>query len=479
MHITSLPGPWETGDLGNEAFRFIDKLHDARQSLWQILPLTIPDSNGSPYASISAFACNPMLINPERLVQENLLSESVYHQILATDKSLTEKKRHVFKETYFQTRNQESTFSAFHKFIDKNSYWLIDYARFCILKTIYHSNTWTEFPEEYKWRHPEALKKLDAEYDETIQQLMFEQYLFNRQWFQLKEYAHARHIQIVGDIPIFISHNSVDVWSHPDLFKLDETGKPYVISGVPPDFFSRTGQLWGNPHYRWDRLKETNYAWWIHRIEHILEYVDYIRLDHFRGFESVWEIDVHATTAEKGRWVPSAGHEFFQYLRDHLGILPIVAEDLGVITDAVRKLRDDFEFPGMKILQFAFDSDDNPFLPENYTTELCVVYTGTHDNNTTLGWFRHDASPDEKKRCLDRLHCDPQDVPWNMIRYGMESIAVWMITPLQDILELDETARMNFPGTTKGNWRWRTDLNAFDNDRIQRLKDLTEKTNRI
>jgi len=479
MHITSLPGPWDTGDFGKEAFQFIDKLHQARQTLWQILPLSIPDATGSPYASISAFAGNPLFINPERLLEERLLPEDRYRELMSTDKPLVEKKKLLLREARLHARSYDSTLSAFAEFIDKNHYWLIDYARFNVLKDVYQSKDWTSFPDKYKWRHAEALENLDREHREAIRQHMFEQFLFNRQWNQLKEYAHARHIRIIGDIPIFISHNSADVWSHPDLFKLDDNGRPYVVAGVPPDLFSSTGQLWGNPHYRWDRLKETGYTWWIHRLEHLLECVDYIRLDHFRGFESVWEIDAGAATAQKGNWVHSAGHEFFHYLREHLGTLPIIAEDLGVITEEVRKLRDDFEFPGMKILQFAFDSDNNPFLPENFDTDLCIVYSGTHDNNTTLGWFRHDASPEEKERCLQRLHCDPDDVPWNMIRYGMESRAVWMISPLQDILELDEKARMNFPGTTEGNWKWRTDMALFDEKRINRLKKLTEKTNRI
>ncbi len=479
MHITSLPGPWSTGDFGKDAFHFIDTLHAARQTLWQILPLSIPDATGSPYASISAFAGNPLFINPERLLEERLLPEERYREIMGSKLPAVEKKRSLLREARLHAKSYDSTLSAFGEFIDKNRYWLIDYARFNVLKDIYKSKDWTAFPEEYKWRHAQALETLDSENQEELQQLMFEQFLFNRQWHQLKEYALARHIRIIGDIPIFISHNSADVWSHPDLFKLDENGRPYVVAGVPPDLFSNTGQLWGNPHYRWDRLKETGYAWWIHRLEHLLEYVDYIRLDHFRGFESVWEINAHETTAQKGEWIPSAGHEFFHYLREHLGILPIIAEDLGVISDVVRKLRDDFEFPGMKILQFAFDSDDNPFLPENFEIDLCIVYSGTHDNNTTLGWFRNDTSPDERDRCLKRLHCEPDDVARNMVRYGMESRAVWMITPVQDILELDEKARMNFPGTTKGNWKWRVDLNALDTHRIEWLKKLTEKTNRM
>ncbi len=479
MHISSLPGPWSSGDFGNEAFRFIDKLHESRQSLWQILPLAIPDATGSPYASISAFAGNPLFINPERLVEEGLIPADHYEAVMDSDASMTGKKEALLKEARLHARSYDSTLSAYAEFIEKNSYWLKDYARFNVLKNIYKVKDWTYFPEEYKWRHPEALEKLDKTYHETIQQLMFEQFLFNRQWLQLKEYAHARHVLIVGDIPIFISHNSADVWSHPGLFKLDEEGRPYVIAGVPPDLFSDTGQLWGNPHYRWDRLKETGYSWWIHRLEHLLEHVDYIRLDHFRGFESVWEIQAGEKTAQNGVWVSSAGHEFFHYLKEHLGTLPIVAEDLGVITHEVRKLRDDFGFPGMKILQFAFDSDDNPFLPENFETDHCIVYSGTHDNNTTLGWFRKDASEDEKRRCLERLKCQPEDVASAMIRYGIKSRAVWMITPIQDVLELDERARMNFPGTTENNWKWRVNLDDFNKERIEWLKMLTEETHRI
>jgi 4-alpha-glucanotransferase len=479
MHISSLPGPWESGDFGNEAFRFIDKLHASRQSLWQILPLAIPDASGSPYASISAFAGNPLFINPERLVEEGLIPEEIYKQVINSALSTTDKKRTLLREARMHARSYDSTLSAYAEFIEKNRYWLPDYARFKVLNSAYTVRDWTYFPEKYKWRYPEALALLDREHHDTIQQLMFEQFLFNRQWHQLKEYAHARHVLIVGDIPIFISHHSADVWSHPDLFKLDDDGRPYVVAGVPPDLFSDTGQLWRNPHYRWDRLKETGYSWWIHRLEHLLEYVDYIRLDHFRGFESVWEIKADEKTAENGVWVPSAGHEFFHYLKEHLGILPIIAEDLGVITDNVRQLRDDFGFPGMKILQFAFDSDDNPFLPENFETDHCIVYSGTHDNNTTLGWFRKDASPEERKRCLDRLKCSPENVAFSMVRYGMESRAVWMITPIQDILGLDERARMNFPGTTKGNWKWRTDLDDFNNERIKLLKKQTEKAGRI
>lgn len=479
MHITSLPGSWETGDFGKEACQFIDRLHDARQTLWQILPLTIPDANGSPYASISAFAGNPLFVNPEQLKEDGLLQEDIYTQIMNSNLSKNEKKQKLLEASCKYALKSESTRSAFSDFTDKNIYWLKDYARFNVIKKMNPGGDWTCFPDKYKWRDPKALDELQETHHDEIKQLMFEQFLFTRQWNQLREYAHARHIRIVGDIPIFISHHSADVWSHPDLFKLDKNGKPTVIAGVPPDLFSKTGQRWGNPHYRWDILKETGYTWWIQRLQHLLEFVDYIRLDHFRGFESVWEIDSHSVTAENGRWISSAGHEFFNYLKEHLGVLPIIAEDLGVITDEVRKLRDDFEFPGMKILQFAFDSDDNQFLPHNYNTDNCIVYSGTHDNNTTLGWFRKDAAEDEKERCLRFLQCNPDDVAFNMIRYGMESRAVWMISPVQDVLELDESARMNFPGTTEGNWKWRIDLSQLTPERIRKLKNLTEKTSRI
>ncbi len=479
MHITSLPGSWDTGDFGKEACNFVDKLHDSMQTLWQILPLTIPDATGSPYASISAFAGNPHFINPEQLLEDGLLQEDIYTQIMNSPLSKKDKKQRLIQESSQYALTFESTYSAFTDFVEKNKHWLHDYAHFTLLKKIYPNGDWTNFPDEYKWRDAQALADLQTKHSRDIELLMYEQFLFARQWNQLREYAHARHIRIVGDIPIFISHHSADVWSHPELFKLDENGKPTVIAGVPPDLFSKTGQRWGNPHYKWDTLKETGYTWWIQRLQHLLGLVDYIRLDHFRGFESVWEIDSHAETAEIGIWVPSAGHEFFHYLKEHLGVLPIIAEDLGVITDDVRKLRDDFEFPGMKILQFAFDSDDNPFLPHNYDTDNCIVYSGTHDNNTSLGWFRKDASDDEKERCLKLLNCSPEDVAFNMIRYGMESRAVWMISPIQDVLQLDESARMNFPGTTVGNWKWRVDLSQLTSDHISTLKDLTEKTGRI
>ena len=492
LHPTSLPGPFGIGDLGPEAYAFADFLEAAGQSLWQVLPLGPTGYGDSPYACYSAFAGNTLLISPEQLVADGL----VIMDELATLQSFeTERvdfdRVHRYKDSilrlafdsFKQTANSKLG-NAFAEFCRHHGSWLDDYALFRALKDAHGGVAWNEWEPALVRRDPAALGTARNELSEQIEAQRFYQFLFFRQWFALKSYCNERGIMLVGDIPIFVAHDSADVWTNPDQFKLNPDGTPIVVAGVPPDYFSATGQLWGNPLYNWERMRADGFKWWIKRVQATLEIVDIMRIDHFRGFAACWEIPGGDKTAERGRWVAAPGRELFTAIRDALGKLPIIAEDLGVITPDVEALRDDFSFPGMRILQFGFSSDSkNTDLPHNYHKNV-VVYTGTHDNDTAVGWFSsvagegstRDAQQIERERefCMKYLNTDGQEIHWDFIRAVLASVANTAVVPLQDVLGLDTEARMNLPNSTEGNWSWRYRAGALTEEVGMRLKELTD-----
>jgi len=474
LHPTSLPGPFGTGDLGPEAYKFVDFLVSAGQSLWQVLPLGPTGYGDSPYACFSAFAGNTALISPERLSIE-----------FQTDKSeiLSRAYQNYTKSTDTNLR------SSFETFVHREAHWLDDYALFRALKDAHNGVAWHEWEPSVVRRTPAALERAREQLREEIEAQKFYQFLFFEQWFALKEYCNERGIKIVGDLPIFVAHDSADVWTNPDQFKLDENGRPLVVAGVPPDYFSSTGQLWGNPLYNWERMEADGFKWWIERVRATLKVVDIARVDHFRGFAACWEIPGGDKTAERGQWVEAPGKELFTAIRKTLGELPIIAEDLGVITPDVVALRDEFGFPGMRILQFGFGGDTkNIDLPHNYIANV-VAYTGTHDNDTTVGWFRSVAGEGstrneeqierERQFCLDYLNSDGKEIHWDFIRAVFASVANTAIVPLQDVLGLGTEARMNLPNSTEGNWSWRYRAGTLTDDVAARLKKLTTLYGRL
>ena len=491
LHPTSLPGRFGIGDLGPEAYAFVDFLAGAGQHLWQVLPLGPTGYGDSPYASFSAFAGNTLLVSPERLLEQRLLSGDDLAAAPDSDPArvdfgaVTEFKNRLLGRAFENFRHSPDTAlrSAFETFSRAAASWLEDYALFRALKDARGGATWTKWEPELVRRDPRALAAARRELGDQVEAQKFYQFLFFSQWHALKAYANRRGVRIVGDIPIFVAHDSADVWTHPYLFKLDHTGEPRVVAGVPPDYFSATGQLWGNPLYDWDRVRAEGFRWWVERVRATLETVDILRIDHFRGFAAYWEIPGGDTTAVNGRWVPAPGHELFYAIRHALGELPIIAEDLGVITPDVEELRDHFGFPGMRILQFAFGGDPkNLDLPHNYVKNG-VVYTGTHDNDTTVGWFNsepgvgssRDAAQIERERnfCLDYLKSDGREIHWDFIRAVLASVADTAVVPLQDVLGLGTRARMNLPATTSGNWSWRYRADALTDDTRARLRHLT------
>ena len=482
LHPTSFPSRFGIGDLGQEAYRFIDFLYDSYQQWWQVLPLGPTGYGNSPYLAYSALAGNPLLISPDSLAEEGLLSEEDlsnlsqlpdervdYDQVDQTKMPLLRKASSKFQEHSSADRQAE-----FQHFCTSHAYWLDDYALFMAIKEDQNGASWHTWSEAIAKRQPEAVEEWSNRLQEPIFVHKFLQFEFFRQWKELKKYANERGIKIFGDIPIYVAHDSVDVWAHREIFCLDEeTGESALMAGVPPDYFSETGQLWGNPVYNWEQLEKTDFKWWVQRFQGMLDYVDIMRIDHFRGFEAYWAVPQGETTAMNGKWVEAPGEVFFKLLGEKLGKLPIVAEDLGTITPEVEALRDHFEFPGMKVLQFAFDSDrDNPYLPYNYVPNS-VVYTGTHDNNTTVGW--HEGRTEEEQgRVTEYLGCvEPEGVHWSLIRLAMGTISNQAIFPLQDLLGLGSDAKMNTPSQAEGNWSWRYRSGDLTADLCDRLKHLT------
>lgn len=482
LHPTSLPGRFGIGEIGEAAFQFIDFLAETSQHLWQIMPLGPTGFGDSPYQSFSAFAGNPLLISFDTLIKKNLLTESMLNPIPYFSENMVDYgkvinyKFSVLKQSYeYFTKNSTNAFHAeFEAFCEKNKSWLQDFALFMALKDANEGKSWIQWEKPIAQRNKPALDKWEKNLESQVGSHKYYQFLFYRQWSELKNYANEKGIKIVGDVPIFMAHDSCDVWANPDLFYLDKKGNPLVVAGVPPDYFSETGQLWGNPLYRWDVMKKQNFKWWVDRIRKILETVDVVRLDHFRGFEGYWEVPAKEKTAINGRWVKGPGADLFVAISEELGtLIPIIAEDLGIITPEVEELRDHFGFPGMKVLQFAFSSDStNKDLPHNFIKN-CVVYTGTHDNDTTLGWYTNSSTPNEQD--YYRRYCarDGHDVAWDFIRMAMSSVAQLAIIPLQDILALGSSARMNFPSKPSGNWTWRLNWNMLNDGIRYRLNEMT------
>ncbi len=489
LHPTSLPGPYGIGTLGKEAMAFVDFLQAGGQCIWQVLPLGPTGYGDSPYQSFSSFAGNPLLIDLDDLVREGFLNPGHLKDVPEFPGQRVDYggvfsfKRDILKAayTYWKSRDAHAGREEFETFCIQESSWLPDFSLFMALKRTFEAkgqaDPWSSWPAELVQREPSALEHWRRTLSEEIQRQKFQQFLFFLQWRKLKNYAADRGIRIIGDLPIFVACDSADAWSNQELFFVDPKGSPTVVAGVPPDYFSKTGQLWGNPLYNWKRHKETGYKWWIQRIRANLRLVDMLRLDHFRGFEGYWEVPAGEQTAEKGRWVKGPGTDFFQVLKRELGDLPLIAEDLGVITPPVTKLRDRFRFPGMKVLQFAFDGDSaNEYLPHNYLRN-CVVYTGTHDNDTTVGWYENESGEvrDRIRRYLGR---DGQDIAWDMIRLAFASVANTAVIPLQDTMKLGSEARMNVPSQGAGNWQWRFTRGMLTLEIVGRLRELSEMFDR-
>ncbi len=469
LHPTSLPGEWGIGDLGKWAYRFADFLVESGQRLWQVLPLGPTGYGYSPYQAYSSMAGNPLLISPQALVDQGWLSPNDLHAApLFPDSTIDFSavipfKRKLIKKAanaFFQ-RSSDPLRRKFLEFCADASSWLNTYAGFAALKEANSDSAWTDWDQ----------KKVASEQDILDQQ--FTQFEFFRQWKALKEYCNERGIEIIGDIPIFVAHDSADVWANPELFDLDERGNPRNIAGVPPDYFSKTGQCWGNPLYRWEVMEQTGYRWWIERVRCMLGMFDIIRLDHFRGFEKYWEIPAGSKTAVHGRWVEGPGDRLFQALQEALGTLPFIAEDLGYITREVHELRDRWGFPGMRVLQFGFgdQSPENPHKPYNFIPN-CVAYTGTHDNDTSAGWFSTKTA--ERKSALRYMGSNGVDVVWDFIRLALSSVANTVILPMQDVLGLGSEARMNLPATTINNWLWRMREDQLKPELAVRLRNMNQ-----
>jgi 4-alpha-glucanotransferase len=484
LHPTSLPGPYGIGDLGPQAYRFVDWLVSTGCKLWQILPLGPTGYGDSPYQCFSAFAGNPYLISLEALLEDGLLKQDDLADMPEFDAaradfgSLIPWKLGVLQAAFSHLSSVSSELhKEFDRFRAENASWLGDYALFMSLKEANGGGAWSGWDASLRKRKNSALARARKDHAGNIARHSFYQFLFFRQWSKLRAYANEQGITIIGDIPIFIAYDSADAWGNPDLFFLDQDSLPTVVAGVPPDYFSATGQLWGNPLYRWDVHKASGYAWWLERFRSVLQFVDVVRLDHFRGFAGYYEIPYGAPTAETGQWVTGPGKDFFDAISGELaepesGTLPIIAEDLGVITPDVVQLRDSLHLPGMRIMQFGFSGAENPFLPHNYVTN-CVAYTGTHDNDTACGWF-DSAPPDERKFALRYLKSDGTDFAWDLIRGVWSSVAVYAVAPMQDVLSLGTEARMNYPSRLGGNWEWRMKEEDMSVANAERLRELNE-----
>ncbi len=480
LHISSLPGSWGIGDMGPEARRFVDILHHTGQQLWEVLPLGPTGYGDSPYQGLSAFAGNPNLISPEMLLEERLLSVDDLAGMQPFGEggidfgAVIPFKRQLLQRAFerFRAGHSIELIEELHKFSADQSAWVEDYALFIALKEAHDGAEWATWPQELIRREPAALESARQALAEQVDYHVFAQFIFFRQWLSLKSYANARGVRIVGDIPIFMGHDSADVWAHQDLFYMNDKGQLTVVAAAAPDFFIREGQLWGNPLYRWDVLKERGYDWWLERIRMALQQADVLRLDHFRGFANAWEVKAGAPNAIDGRWAPGPGGDLFETIACELGPLPLIAEDLGLITPDVHALRAQFGYPGMKVLQEAFHGDaTNIYLPHNYTRDF-VVYTGTHDMQTTLNWWQT-LPPSIQHKARLYMGTDAHDIVWDLIRLAFASVADMAIIPMQDLLTLDNSARLNTPGNPSGNWTWRYRNDQIDYGIIERLQTLT------
>jgi 4-alpha-glucanotransferase len=478
LHPTSLPSRYGIGDLGDELIVFLDWAASAGMRLWQVLPLNPPGYGYSPYGCLSSFAGNPLLISPQRLLQENLLEPEDVADVPRFDDEHVELDR-VSATKHALLRQAWKRFddhAALDAFIVEQSAWIDDYALFMSLKEDAAGEPWWTWDRKLARRDRTALKHAAGEHADEIRFWQFVQFIFFRQWAAVRAAAQARGILIIGDVPIYVASDSADVWGHRELFELDDAGHPTVVAGVPPDYFSATGQRWGNPLYRWEAMRETNFAWWAARVQTNLRFADLLRLDHFRGFVAYWEIPASEPTAVHGRWMPGPGIALFDALRESLGELPLIAEDLGFITQDVHDLRKAIDVPGMHILQFGFAQNDSPHLPHRYDART-VVYTGTHDNDTARGWYAT-ASDAERDAASAYLGCDGESVASCLIRAAYTSVAETAIVPAQDILDLGSDARMNRPGAASGNWTWRLLPGALTRERAEKLHRLAELTGR-
>ncbi len=497
LHPSSLPGPFGSGDFGAGAFQFIDWLHQAGQRYWQVLPLGEVGPGNSPYMSRSAFAGNILLIDLVDLANKGWLNQE---ELQCNTSFFNEERVEFGKVGEFRLSKLRCAFDAFSAagggllsslipcknnklkdefkvFSIQESAWLDDYALFMALANEYRTCNWNQWPSKLASRNKKELDKTSSKLSNELDFWRFCQWQFDSQWRKIKEYAHQKGVAIIGDVPIFVAYESADVWAHQELFDLDENGKANTVAGVPPDYFSETGQLWGNPHYRWDRHAEQKYAWWLARLRQTLRHTDLLRIDHFRGFSEYWEIPAGAENAISGQWQTGPREHFFEAVKAAFPSMPILAEDLGIITDEVIALRDKFSLPGMRILQFAFGGgDDNPHLPMNYV-ENSVAYTGTHDNDTTVGWWGK-LSSEEQSRVETFIGNQSQDIHIRIMSYLMQSIANTVIIPMQDVLGLPTESRMNTPGTAEGNWEWRCSTAAFNPDTAELLSFLTKNSGR-
>ena len=490
LHLTSLPSEYGIGDLGKEAYNFIDFLKKANQKLWQILPLNPPASGGSPYNCFSAFAGNTLLISVDKLIEDGLLKVEEVTNVPNFAEAKVEFSRVIkFKnELFLKAFNRFDELAegyGYTQFKEENENWLSDFCLYMALKEQFDNRAWNRWDKDISFREKQAVERYQSKLVDKIRYQEFLQYIFSKQWSKLKNYANYNGIKIIGDLPIFVAHDSSDVWAHPELFDLGDEGNSRKVAGVPPDYFSKTGQLWGNPHYNWKRMQENNFLWWRKRFEKLLEQVDITRIDHFRGFEAYWEVDASEKTAERGKWIKAPGYELFSAVKQHLGDLPVIVEDLGFITPEVNKMKKKFGFPGMEILQFSFNKKTPIKLRPDGYEKHCVLYTGTHDNDTLLGWYR-ELKQSKNTRVLKILEkyygitngMSGEKVCWTLIEAVYKSKANFVVIPLQDILYLGNEARMNFPGTVSGNWLWRYKKGDITKEMEKNLALLTRKYER-
>ncbi len=472
LHLTSLPGPFDKGVLGEEARLFIDRMATAGFSVWQFLPLGPTHAHGSPYESLSSFAGNPDLLDMRECVKFGWLRAD------ALLDSHVEQCRQAAIGFWRHVEREPELAQAVSAFKQAHADWLDDYALFAALKQVYRNRPWWEWPDALRDREPGALRQARINYADQVNQCIFEQLLFDRQWQALKKHAEARGVQLFGDLPIYVAHDSADVWTSQSCFTINRIGLCDEVAGVPPDYFSETGQRWGNPLYRWETMQADGFQWWIRRVGRQLQRMHMLRIDHFRGLEAYWAIPGNSEDGVIGEWQEAPGMELLQALKDKFGSLPLIAEDLGIITDKVTALREAFGLPGMKILQFAFGSDtDNPYLPVNHE-ENSVVYTGTHDNDTTMGWF-DSTDEDTRAKALKILNVEPEGMPWALIDCALASPARLSVIPMQDLLALGSDARFNTPGTLDGNWQWRMEsIPEADAECWQRSLELNQKYRR-
>ena len=482
FHPTSLPGKYGIGTLGKEAYAFIDFLKKSKQKLWQIFPLGPTGYGDSPYQSFSSFAGNPYLIDFDLLIEAHLLSEEDLKDIFFGDNeeyidygAIYNQKYPLLRKAYenFKSSDNNEMKGSLENFKRENSSWLNDYSLYISLKNHFNGLPWNEWAQDIKNREDAAMHHYRSELADDIEYHNFIQFLFFKQWGDVKRYANENGIKIIGDIPIFVAADSSDAWANPEIFLFDEERKPVKVAGVPPDYFSATGQLWGNPLYNWEKLKETNYSWWVERVRANLSTCDIIRIDHFRGFEAYWAVPYGDDTAINGQWEPGPGIDLFNAIKSQLGELPIIAEDLGLMTQGVIDLREATGFPGMKILGFAFDSgEENDYLPHTYTKN-CVVYTGTHDNDTLVGWFQK-AKEEDREFARNYLNSRAdEEIHWDAIRGAWSSVACMAISPVQDFLGLGSEARINTPGVAAGNWQWRLKQGVLTDELAERIEKLT------